>query len=149
MAEHTDPEVHKNLAMDAAQAKRVSLLAGHIASSSPVSETLQQHPTAAESSEEQSYCVVLPEKLRPQGPWLVRRWAAAAGGGQQSPASLAAAWIGKGSFCHRKHLSLPDRGLFLIACSEQCCLQKHAVARTAGGLFPSPKRPRAHAVRCP
>jgi hypothetical protein len=55
--------------------RRLAALRAHLAP--PIDEDaappLAAHPTAAPLQEDQSYCVVLPEKLTPQGPWLVRR----------------------------------------------------------------------------
>ncbi len=63
--------------MNEASAKRLEVLRGHLAASGVselgITPPLEPSPTGAWPQEEGSYCVVLPENLTPQGPWLVRR----------------------------------------------------------------------------
>ena len=68
--------------MSETTSKRLDMLRAHLPDSQFVSENpgnaaalqpLECCPTAAFPQEEDSYCVVLPERLTPQGPWLVRR----------------------------------------------------------------------------
>jgi hypothetical protein len=65
--------------MSATPDKRLDVLQGHltettsISENAPFLETLDCHASGGCSDAEHSYCVVLPENLTPQGPWLVRR----------------------------------------------------------------------------
>lgn len=65
--------------MSAAPDKRLNMLQGHLTENKMISEnesfleTLDCHASGGCNEAEHSYCVVLPEKLTPQGPWLVRR----------------------------------------------------------------------------
>lgn len=67
----------KSLLRTMEQIQRLAVLRAHLAAdASNVEEErkpLHYSPTAAVSAEQNGYCVVLPEHLTPQGPWLVRR----------------------------------------------------------------------------
>jgi hypothetical protein len=62
-----------------AHARRLNVLRAHLAGPDESHDTdglqaLYTSTSASRRQEEGSYCVVLPEKLTSQGPWLVRRF---------------------------------------------------------------------------
>jgi hypothetical protein len=65
--------------MSAGPNKRLNVLQSHltentfISEDAPFLETLDCHASGGCNETDHSYCVVLPENLTPQGPWLVRR----------------------------------------------------------------------------
>jgi hypothetical protein len=71
----------KRLGGDGTMSDRLRALQGHIMGPSmqdePAQQSLESNPTSAPLQEEHSYSVALPERLTPQGPWLVRRCAPA------------------------------------------------------------------------
>ena len=56
--------------------RRLAVLQAHLGDggTTEAPSGLEPHPTSAQQGEGASYSVVLPERLTPKGPWLVRRW---------------------------------------------------------------------------